>query len=124
MAYVANDVLDNPIDSAATITANATSATFLRPKRVPGGSTHVSLDIFIGANPTGTTPTLTYSLQASLDGTTWYEAANSGALNAQTTVGKRLEAAGIEPYWQVVKTVGGTTPSFTQVTSHLVFMHD
>lgn len=115
------DFIDNVIDNAATVTANATSATFVRPSNLYGGRHKVVLDINIGAAPTGTTPTLTFSLQASLDGTTWYEAANSGALNAQTTVGKRFEATGVEPFWQVVKTVGGTTPSFTQVTSHLLF---
>lgn len=116
-----NDFQDNVIDNAATITASATSLTFERPSNLYGGRHKAVLDIFIGSAPTGTSPSITYSLQASLDGTTWYEAANSGALTAQTTVGKRFEATGVEPYWQVVKTVSGTTPSFTNVTSHLLF---
>lgn len=116
-----SDFADNVIDNAATITATATSATFVRPANRLGRR-KVVLDVFIGAAPTGTSPSITYSLQSSLDGTTWYEAGNSGALTAQTTVGKRLEAEGVEPYWQVVKTVSGTTPSFTLVTSHLLFM--
>jgi hypothetical protein len=114
-----SDFVDNIIDNNATITASANSAAFIRPASLDGVR-HAVLDVNIGANPTGTAPTLTYTLQASLDGTTWYDAATTGALNAQGT--KRLEAKGIEPQWRVAKTIGGSaSPTFTQVTSHLLF---
>jgi hypothetical protein len=113
------DFQDNIIDNAATITTTANSAAFIRPE---GDVEHsVVVLVNIGANPTGTTPTLTYKLQSSLDGTNWFDVASTSALNAQSTA--RLEAKAIEPQWRVAKTIGGTaSPTFTLVTSHLLFL--
>lgn len=115
-----HDFQDNIIDNAATITANANTAAFVRPERQ--GVHGVVFLAHLGADPTGTTPTLTFTLQSSMDGTTWHDVKASSALNANGQ-NCRLDANGIEPYWRVEKVIGGTaTPTFTLVTSHLVFL--
>lgn len=115
-----SDFVDNLVDNAATINASANSAAFIRPSNMEGVR-HVVALINLGSNPTGTSPTLKYTLQSSLDGTTWHDVANTGNLTASGT--SRLEAKGIEPQWRLAKTIGGSaSPTFTNVTSHLLFM--
>lgn len=115
------DFQDNFVDNAATITANGNSPTFVRPKEDATSTVRNAVFVVsLGAAPTGTTPTLTYALQSSLDGVVWYTCGTTAALNTNGQTA-RLEARGVEPQWRVTKTVGGTTPSFTLVSSHLLF---
>lgn len=115
------DVRAFQIDNAATITVTGNSAAYVRP--LDNGSEsiqHVVFLVSLGAAPTGTSPTLVYKLQSSLDGTTWFDVASTPTLNTNGQTA-RLEANANELQWRVVKTVGGTTPSFTLVNSYLVF---
>lgn len=116
------DFVDNVIDNAATITASANSAAVLRPREDGAGTTrNVVVDVLIGAAPTGTSPTLTYKLQSSFDGTTWFDVASTAALNTNGQTA-RLEAKAIEPQWRLAKALGGSaSPTFTLVTSHIAF---
>lgn len=115
------DFQDNLVDNAATITANGTSPVFVRPREDGAGTTrNVVFTVALGAAPTGTTPTLTYALQSSLDGVIWFTVGTTAALNTNGQTA-RLEAKAVESFWRVTKTVAGTTPSFTLVTSHLMF---
>jgi hypothetical protein len=98
----------------ATITASGQSAAF------PLLSTfsNVVAEIQIGAAPTGTSPTLAFQLQVSLDGATTWENFGSATSN--------LNAAGLTtlsntnamaPLARVSYTIGGTgSPTFTQVS--------
>lgn len=66
-------------------------------------------------NPTGTSPTITFTLDVSLDGNVWYNAKTSSAQSAAGTV--RLVGTDIiEPFVRVAWTLTGTTPSFAGVT--------
>jgi hypothetical protein len=115
------DFVDNIIDNAATIAATANSPAFTRPSANNEGQHKVIFLAFIGAAPTGTAPTLTYKLQSSLDGVVWHDVSSTAALNTNQQTA-RLEANALEPQWRVVKTIGGSaSPTFTLVTSHLLF---
>jgi hypothetical protein len=96
------------------------------------GNKGVQVFIILGA-VTGTTPTCTFKLQGSVDGTNFYDipGATTASLTASTnvgisvypgqavtagttTTGTTATASGILPRsWRVVWTIGGTTPSFT-----------
>lgn len=116
-----SDYVDTIIDNAATITTSSASADVVRPRDDGSSATkNVVFLVALGAAPTGTTPTLTYALQSSLDEVTWYTVASTAALNTNGQTA-RIEAKCVEPFWRVNRTVGGTTPSFTLVTSRLVF---
>lgn len=59
----------------------------------------------------GTTPSLTVTLQTSSDGATWVAVA---AFAAATTVGTQRKAfSGLDRYARCVWTISGTTPSLT-----------
>jgi hypothetical protein len=113
-----NRYIDNPIDQGATITANATTPTFQSPIS-PDTADRRGVLLLSAGGATGTSPTLTYTLQASLDGVVWF---NCGSIQLTGAGSQRLEFHAVEPLFQIVKTVGGTTPSFTNVQSHLVFL--
>lgn len=62
---------------------------------------------------TGTTPSLTTTIQDSPDGVTWYDIPG-GAFAAATATGvQRLVIPNVGPIVRAVHTVTGTTPSFT-----------
>lgn len=114
------EYIPNPLAALSTITANGTSAVFLKPLRPDRKEPKVAFVYNLGTAPTGTSPTIQFTVQCSYDGVLWFNAGQTAVL---TAVGSgRLEFAAIEPYWQVVTTVGGTTPSFTNVTSFLGFL--
>jgi hypothetical protein len=113
-----SDFIDSLIDNDATITADANSAAFVRP----AGCRGVVLAVIIDDAPTGTSPTLDFTLQSSLDGTNWHDVI---AMTQFTAAGNdRVEVAtAAEPQWRVSKNIGGTnTPSFTGVHTHLLFL--
>lgn len=116
-----SDFVNNVVDNAATIIASANSAAFIRPTSEQGKPGTVVMLAVCGTNPTGTAPTLDFQLQSSLDGTVWN---NVGASQHFTAAGNaRVEAKAVETQWRIAKTIGGSaTPSFTNVTSNLLFM--
>jgi hypothetical protein len=113
------DYQDNLVDNNATLTTSANGAALTRPLGVFDQVRKVVMFVNVANAPTGTSPNLSMQLQSSLDGTNW---ANVGSALAFTAAGtQRLEAQGVEPFWRIAKTVTGTTPSFTGVTSHVMF---
>ena len=72
------------------------------------------------AGATGTSPQVIFKVQASLDGINWFDVGRRGHLDWCGT--GRIEFSAVEPFHQVVWTVSGTTPSFTGVNSHLVYL--
>ena len=61
----------------------------------------------------GTTPSLTVTLQDSPDGITWYNIP-AGTFTAATTIStQRLTISNVGQYVRTISTVTGTTPSFT-----------
>lgn len=113
-----NRYIDNQIDQGVTITSNATSIVFNSPIS-PDTADRRGVLLVSAGGATGTSPTLTFALQASLDGVVWF---NCGSVQLTGAGSQRLEFHAVEPFFQVVKTVGGTSPSFTNVVSHLVFL--
>lgn len=62
----------------------------------------------------GTTPTLDISLEWSMEGSIWSPAATPdtfASITATTSVVKTFVTKG--PFYRIVYTIGGTTPSFT-----------
>lgn len=116
-----SDFVNNVVDNAATIIASANSPALVRPVSEQGKPGTVVMLVNVGSNPTGTNPTLDFQLQSSLDGATWN---NVGASQQFTVAGNaRVEAKAVETQWRIKKTIGGTAvPTFTNVTSNLLFM--
>ena len=73
-----------------------------------------SVVVYLNATAvTGTTPSMTVTLQDSPDGVTWYNIA-SGAFNALTAAGsQRLVVTNVGYFIRAIATISGTTPSFT-----------
>jgi hypothetical protein len=69
---------------------------------------HLLLDITAAS---GTSPTLTVSVEQSHDGTTWRAHSSFAAATGATTERKNFGA--IDRYARATWTIGGTTPSFT-----------
>lgn len=62
----------------------------------------------------GTTPSMTLSVQWSHDGTTWIDADVADAFVAITAAKKTVKDFVMKaPIWRLVWTISGTTPSFT-----------
>jgi hypothetical protein len=77
------------------------------------GNDYVSVQVSVTA-VSGTTPTLDISLEWSMDGTIWSQAATPDTfaqITANTSVVKAFQTKGLS--YRVVWTIGGTTPSFT-----------
>lgn len=107
--------------ASATYNANGNSAALPNESLYEAPEKMVLL-VNVGSAPTGTTPTLTVSIDVSPDGgTTWFPSGlTTTALNAAgqyRVVGSDL----IEGTYRVKWVVGGTTPSFTNVTIWVVF---
>jgi hypothetical protein len=96
----------------ATITATGATGAF--PLNQNFNS--VLCEIEIGAAPTGTSPTITFQLQVSLDGSNYenFGSATSSLTAAGITALSNTNVAA--PLAKIAYTVGGTTPSFTAVT--------
>lgn len=63
---------------------------------------------------TGTSPSMTLSVEWSDDGTTWFAPDVADAFTAITTAVKRAREFDVKaPFMRVVWTITGTTPSFT-----------
>lgn len=93
--------------ASATYTTTTTSTSFAL-----AGAKELQVVYQITA-ASGTTPSCTLKLQLSLDNTNWYDA-SGGAFAAKTTTGTdRLGIATPALYGRWVRTISGTTPSFT-----------
>jgi hypothetical protein len=104
----------NPLETVTT-TGNGTGANY-------GADRNVQFFLMAAGAVTGTSPTLDVKFQDSADGTTYTDLGVSFP-QATTTVGTVIGNLGDfptvmvhtkpgRPYLRVVKTVGGTTPSF------------
>lgn len=97
--------------ASQTITTNTTSST------LPNSSATPTIVAYLNVTAaSGTSPTLTVTLQDSPDGVNWYNIP-SGGFSAVSAVGTSRLAlpAGtvVGPNFRASVTVGGTTPSFT-----------
>lgn len=110
----------NPFETITT-TANGTGAYY-------GPSRTVRLDLVIAGVVGGTTPTLAVKVQDSADGSSYTDMSPAMAFPQQTTTMATASGAlatafpsltvttkADRPYLRVVKTVGGTSPSFGSV---------
>lgn len=101
-----------------TTTANGTGAYY-------GADRVVQFWLVLGGAVTGTTPTLDVKFQDSADGSTYTDIGTAfpqRTTTASTTTGSladfpttALKTKPGRPYLRVVKTVGGTSPSFASV---------
>ena len=110
---------------AQTITATGASAAF---DNLCGDNGRMAVVEMIIAGPvTGTTPSMTVSVQGSIDGTNWDTIASYTAQTAATGAGVALRLAltsVLEPQLRVSWTVSGTTPSFGAVSVWVLFSDD
>jgi len=86
-------------------TANGSGGPYVMGAR---GTLRLSLAVTAAS---GSTPSLTVTVETSADGTTWYSA---GTFAAKTTTGtERKSFSGMDRYARVSWAITGTTPSFT-----------
>lgn len=90
---------------SATATATGTGAAIEL-----GDLATLRLDLTVSA-ASGTTPSLTVSIETSKDGSTWRSLGSFVA--ATTTTSERKSFVGCDRYARVSYTISGTTPSFT-----------
>jgi hypothetical protein len=97
------------VSSAAKTTTGQTGAL----AAAKGQLLHVLADVTAAS---GTTPSLTLSVEWSMDaGTTWAQVdATADAFAAVTATGTKVKTFNVRaPYYRLVWTITGTTPSFT-----------
>lgn len=95
----------NPTPVAATVTATGVTPTLPITNK---GTMCLTLAVTAAS---GTTPSLTMTIQTSPDGTTWRNLQAFTAAPAVTS--QRLSITGVDRYVQGSYVVSGTTPSFT-----------
>lgn len=95
-----------PLMAGSALTATANSALCV----LPNSEGIVEALINVSA-ATGTSPTLTPTLQVSNDGVTWYNAVVGAVMNGVGS--QRLQCVSLAAYARISYTVGGTTPSLT-----------
>lgn len=105
--------------SAQVLTASGQTAAFEVPPQALPGQTEISLEVEATA-VSGTTPSATFSLQWSDDGTDWDTPSPAQSLTAITAVGNAVESFTVQGvYYRLAYVISGTTPSFT-VTARAV----
>lgn len=107
------------VTSAARTTSGQSSAI------TPGGvapssqSDTIALAVDVTA-ASGTTPSMTVSVEWSFDGTSFFVADTADAFTAITTTKKVVKLFDVKaPQYRVVWTITGTTPSFTFAVTEL-----
>lgn len=96
------------VRASAAATATGQSAA----QRLDAGD-ELSIELDVTA-VTGTTPSLTLSIEWSHDGVNWFQADPPDVFTAVTTAGKRIKEFDVKgAFYRVVWTITGTTPSFT-----------
>src|SRR5262245_28920206 len=96
------------------IAASAARTTTGQSAALPAGySEKISMIVDVTA-VTGTTPSCTFSLEWSHDGSTWFLADPADTFVALTAAGKRTKSFDTKAdFVRLVWTISGTTPSFT-----------
>lgn len=95
-------------ESAARTTSGASAGV-----NAPGGHDEVSIFVHVTA-VSGTSPTATFAVEWSNDGTTWFTAdpaENFSTISAAAAVVKLLKTRG--DFMRLAWVLGGTAPSFT-----------
>lgn len=89
-------------------------------QKPPQGGVQLHIAVNVTA-ASGTTPTLGLSIQWSHDQSAGHPADPVDAFTSITAVGSAVKTFQVRaPYYQVVWTIGGTTPSFTFVVNEFV----
>lgn len=100
--------------ASAARTATGNSPGFKVPK---GGedTPATQLAVFVDVTTvTGTSPTMTPSVEWSHDGTTWFTTDPAETFTAITAAGKKVKVFTQKgPFARLAFTIGGTSPSFT-----------
>lgn len=97
-----------------SIVASAPRGTSSNSSTLVVADRHKYLNVFVNVTAqSGTTPTMDLKIQWSLDGTTWYDVADTftqiGAVTG--TFFKQFQVK--SPYYRLVWTLGGTSPNYT-----------
>lgn len=81
-----------------------------------------NLNLLVGVTAaSGTTPTLDLTIQWSMDGTNFGAAQTPESFTTLTVTGQTINQFAVKaPFFRVVWTIGGTTPSFTFQVSRYV----
>lgn len=104
MAY--GDAVVFVASSARTVTANGTAQSAEK-------ATFLNLLVDVTAS-SGTTPTLDLTVEWSMDGTNFGAAQAADSFTQFTATGRAFKQFSIKaPFYRLVWTIGGTTPSFT-----------
>lgn len=95
-----------PVLTGQAITATGQSAAF---------NTSGDLDLEVEVTAvSGTSPSITFSVQFSMDGTNWAAPATADSFTAITAVGNAIAGfPALAPFWRLAWTVSGTSPHFT-----------
>lgn len=102
-----------PHASAARTSTGQTGAFAIGDDLAGGLGGHLNLILNVTA-VSGTTPSMTCSVQWSVDGTTWATPSPADAFAAVTATGAVVQQFAVKaPFYRVVYTITGTTPSFT-----------
>jgi benzoyl-CoA reductase/2-hydroxyglutaryl-CoA dehydratase subunit BcrC/BadD/HgdB len=95
-----------PVQAATAVTATGNSPVFVLP------SANGVLEVLVNVSAiSGTSPSLTPTLQVSNDGANWFTAASGSAMTSVST--QRLACQTLCGYARVAFAVSGTTPSLT-----------
>lgn len=96
------------IVTSAARTTSSNSSTLVVADR------HKYLNVFVNVTAqSGTTPTMDLRIDWSLDGTTWYNVADTFTQIGAVTGAFFKQLIVKAPYYRLVWTLGGTTPSYT-----------
>ena len=99
--------------NAQVITASGSSAAVEIPPMEQVGAAQVAVNIDVTA-ASGTSPSITFSLEWSDDGSTWATPSPAQSFAALTAVSQVIEEfAVLGAFVRLAWTVSGTTPSFT-----------
>lgn len=98
---------------ASVVASGARTATSNTSARQTGYGRTVSVMLDVTA-VSGTTPSMTVSVEWSPDGTTFFPVETPDAFTAITATKKVAKSFTVKgAYWRLVWTISGTTPSFT-----------
>lgn len=110
MTYMRNLNEPLPGDPVTLVPAAARTAAGNAPGQSVGTATTLRVDLTVTA-VSGTTPSLTVTLEHSADGVTWVTHSAFTAITAATT--QRKVASGLDRYIRCSWAITGTTPNFT-----------
>jgi hypothetical protein len=108
--------VENPILASTALTASGASSAF----KLDEPSEYVSVLVSTSA-VSGTTPSVTFTVEWSNDGTTFAQGDTADTFTAITTAVNHVKDFAIKGrYMRLVWTITGTTPSFTTVATATV----